>query len=420
MNRILDGYLVEMLAALPAIAIDGPKGVGKTATASRLAKSIIELDSEAEIQASREDPSRIRRLDRPVLIDEWQYYPPIWDHVRRAVDANPAPGGFLLTGSAVPGESPKHSGAGRIVHVRMRPFSLAERGLESPTVSLSDLLSGQRAGMAGETALTAPDYAAEITKGGLPGLRSVSARFRRTAWDGYLDELLNRDLPELGRPVRRRETLRAWLRSYAGATSTVANYTDILDNAAPQDADKPAKATALAWRESLLSMWLLDPIPAWDDPLHAVGRLTTTAKHHLADPALAAHLLGVTEGSLLLKANPDGRLRPGTLFGSLFESLVALSVRVYAEVADCTVSHLRSRNGDHEVDLLVTRSDGKTLAIEVKSAPEVAPGDVSDLRWLSSVLGADLLDAVIVTTGPAAYRRSEDNVAVVPAALLGP
>lgn len=418
--RLLDPYLADMLTALPAIAIDGAKGVGKTATASRLARSVIELDSAAEIQASREDPSRIRRLDRPVLIDEWQYYPPIWDHVRRAVDANPAPGGYLLTGSAVPGESPKHSGAGRIVHVRMRPFSLAERGLGAPTVSLAGLLSGERPDLAGSTALTAADYAAEITRGGLPALRAVPERFRRAAWDGYLDEVLNRDLPELGRPVRRRETLRAWLRSYAGATSTVANYTDILDNAAPQDADKPAKATALAWREALLRMWLLDPLPAWDDPQHLVGRLATTAKHHLADPALAAHLLGVTEGSLLLKANPDGRPRPGTLFGALFESLVALSVRVSAEVAGCSVSHLRSRNGDHEVDLLVTRPDGKVLAIEVKSAPEIAPGDVSDLRWLAGVLGDGLLDAVIVTTGPAAFRRGEDGIAVVPAALLGP
>ena len=41
------------------------------------------------------------------------------------------------------------------------------------------------------------------------------------------------------------------------------------------------------------------------------------------------------------------------------------------------------------------------------------------LRWLANRIGPDLLDAVIVTTGAHAYRRT-DGIAVVPLALLGP
>jgi len=420
-SRILDGYLADMLSALPAVAIDGCKGVGKTESASRLAAARLNLDEEPETQALREDPERLDRFPRPLLIDEWQLYPAVWDRVRRAVDREQRPGLFILTGSATPSVTPKHSGAGRIVHVQMRPFSLVERGIADPAVALADLLDGTRPALSGRTTVAIADYADEITRGGLPGLRATPARFRAAAWDGYLAEVLDRDLPELGRVVRRRDTLRAWLRAYAAATATTASYTAILDVATPADTDKPSKVTTIAWREALLRMWLLDPLPAWDDPLHRLSRLGERPKHHLADPALAARLLGIDATTLL--TNPAaGRdiPRPGTVFGALFESLVTQSVRVYAEPLGARVSHLRTKDGDHEVDLIVTRPDGKCLAIEVKATPAIDAADVKHLRWLQDRLGTDLLDAVVVTTGPAAYRRAEDGIAVVPAALLGP
>jgi predicted AAA+ superfamily ATPase len=419
--RVLDSYLAGMLSALPAVAIDGPKAVGKTATASRLAGSRLDLDQESNVALLREDPSRLSRMARPVLIDEWQYYPPVWDMVRRAVDGSEGNGLFLLTGSATPARKPKHSGAGRIVHLRLRPFSLSERQLCEPTVSLSSLATGARDAIGGDSPLTVTDYAEEIVRGGFPRLRDTPPAYRRPAWDGYLAEVFNRELPESGRTVRRGGTLRNWLRAYAAATATTASYTEILDRAMPGDTDKPTKATALSWREILSEMWLLDPVPAWPDPNHRLGRLIESPKHHVADPALAAHLLGHTALTLLdAPSLADGSARAKTAFDALFESLVTLCVRVYAAPLGYAVSHLRTRNGDHEVDLLVTREDGKTVAFEVKSTVEVTNADVKHLRWLSDRLGADLLDAVVVTTGPAAYRRSSDGIAVVPAALLGP
>ncbi len=105
--------------------------------------------------------------------------------------------------------------------------------------------------------------------------------------------------------------------------------------------------------------------------------------------------------------------------GALFESLVTLDVRVYAQAAEATVHHLRTRNGDHEVDLIVEGSDGTILALEVKLAGSVDDGDVRQLHWLRSQLGERLTDAAVITTGPYAYRR-RDGIAVIPAALLGP
>ncbi|MEX2400263.1 MAG: DUF4143 domain-containing protein [Rhodothermales bacterium] len=111
--------------------------------------------------------------------------------------------------------------------------------------------------------------------------------------------------------------------------------------------------------------------------------------------------------------------RDGTLLGHLFESLAALSIRVYAQGAEATVGHLRTAGGRQEVDLIVERDDQRVVAFEIKLSRTADDADVRHLLWLRDRLGNDLLDAVIVTTGPQAYRR-RDGVAVVPLALLGP
>ena len=111
--------------------------------------------------------------------------------------------------------------------------------------------------------------------------------------------------------------------------------------------------------------------------------------------------------------------RDGQQLGRLFESLVVQSVRVYAQAAGARVSFLRTSRGDHEVDIIVESRDGRVLALEVKLARVPDDEDLTHLKWLKREIGEDLLDAVVITTGPYAYRR-QDGVAVVPAAMLGP
>ena len=103
--------------------------------------------------------------------------------------------------------------------------------------------------------------------------------------------------------------------------------------------------------------------------------------------------------------------------GALFQSLVTLSVRVYAQAAEARVAHLRTRNGDHEIDLIVQRADHRVVALEVKLSPNVDDRDLRHLRWLADRIGPDLLDAAVITTGSEAYRR-KDGIGVIPAALL--
>jgi len=418
-TRVVDGELDELLPGLPAISLDGPKGVGKTATAVRRAGTVFGLDDPAQCELLRADPGRLDRSPAPVLIDEWQREPAVWDLVRRSVDRDPTPGRFLLTGSATPTQAPTHSGAGRIVTLRMRPMSLAERGLPTPTVRMRDLLTGRRPAIDGSSDLTLPDYVEEIVRSGFPGIRDLPPRARRAQLDGYLARIVEKDFPEQGHLVRRPATLRAWLAAYASATASTASYNVILDAATPGDHDKPAKTTTIAYRDVLSQLWLLDPVNGWAANRNTFTRLGTAPKHQLADPALAARLLGADVDALLADSTTRPAVaRRGPLLGALFESLVTLSVRVYAQAAEATVCHLRTRAGDHEVDLLVQRADHRVVAFETKISPTVDERDTTHLRWLRDRLGDDLLDAAVITTGSHAYRRP-DGIAVIPAVLLG-
>lgn len=365
------------------------------------------------------DPGRIDHSDGLVLVDEWQRLPVVWDVVRRSVDRDPSPGRFLLTGSAAPSAVPLHSGAGRIVQVRMRPMGLSERGLGSPAVSLAELLSGSRPPVGGTSELGLTDYAEEILRSGFPGIRELSDRARRAQLDGYLARVVEREFPDQGLAIRRPATLRAWLAAYAAATSTTASYNAVLAAATPGDGEKPAKTTTMGYRDVLSGLWLLDPVPGWLPTRSAFTRLAQVPKHHLADPALAARLLGVDVEALVSGRSVTPPVpRDGTLLGHLFESLVTLTVRVLAQASEASVHHLRTRNGDHEVDLIVQRADQRVLALEVKLAATVSDEDVKHLHWLRGKLGDDLLDAAVITTGPEAYRRP-DGIAVIPASSLG-
>lgn len=419
--RVVDDDLDALLTGVKAVSLEGAKAVGKTATAARRAATIHRLDELGGRSLALADPHRLTEGARPVLIDEWQRVPESWDLVRRAVDDRSTPvGAFLLTGSAAPRGIETHSGAGRIVALRMRPMTLVERGVGTPSVSLRQLLTGARDALEGETRVRLETYVDEILASGFPGLRDLPSVSLRAQLDGYLHRIVDRDFGEVGHEVRNPAALRRWMTAYAAASATTASYETIRDAATGGEGQKPAKTTVIPYRDALERLWIVDPLPAWLPTRSRLRRLSFPPKHQLVDPALAARLLGV-DASALLEGEPAGPRVPreGTLLGSLFESLVTLDVRVYAQRAEATAQHLRTAAGEHEIDLIVERRDARVLAIEVKLAQDPAEEDLAHLKWLRERIGDELLDAVVITTGRHAYRR-RDGIGVVPAALLGP
>ena len=376
--RTVDLELDELLPLAPAIAIDGPKGVGKTDTARRRATTTWLLDDEDQRRVAAADFGLTAVPAGTLLLDEWQKLPQVWDSVRRRVDAGAPPGSYLLTGSATPTDAAgTHSGAGRILSLRMRPMALPERGRATPTVSLARLLEGGRDPVSGDSGYGLTDYADAIVASGFPGIMNAPPRLRRGLLDAYLQRIIDRDLPDHGFAVRRPETLRRWLAAYAAASSTTTSYSRMLDATTGGDGAQPAHTTTIVYRD-----------------------------------LLTRRLLGLSSSSLL---NASG----AHMMGPLFESLATLTVRVAAQAAEARVYHMRTQGGRHEVDLVVEGVDGQIVGIEVKLAAAVGDSDVKHLIWLRDQIPDRVADLVVVTTGKAAYRRP-DGVAVVPLALLGP
>lgn len=419
-RRVIDRELDDLFPNLPAIALDGAKGVGKTATASERATSVVNLDDRSERLVVMADPKSVLDYSRPLLLDEWQFVPELWDVVRRSVDKDRSGGQFLLTGSATPqGDAPAHSGAGRIVRLRMRPMTLTERGVAPGGISLGALLTRDGIKLNGQSPFGLRDYVSEIVSSGFPGFHDLPDRALRSQLDGYIRNIVDRDIPEQGVKVRKPDVLIDWLEAYAAATSTTASYTEILDAATAGVVDKPDRFTTATYRDLLQQIWVVDPVPAWTASGSELSRLKQTPKHHLVDPAIAVRLLGLTEEALMSGEGTPIGPQQGTFLGHLFESLVTLCVRVAAQASESETRHLRTRNGDHEVDLIVVRPDGRVLAIEVKLSTKVSDRDVQHLHWLREKIGDRLIDAIVISTGPAAYRRT-DGIGVVPLALLEP
>ncbi|MEX2653457.1 MAG: DUF4143 domain-containing protein [Acidimicrobiia bacterium] len=301
----------------------------------------------------------------------------------------------------------------------MRPLSLYERlAPGTATVSLAGLLAGDT-DVSGESAFGLSDYVDEIVTGGFPGMRGLAQKARERQLDSYLDRIVDHELPELGFHVRHPHTVQAWLKAYAAAVSTTASWETIRDAATPGSGDKPAKTTTRPYIELLTQLRILDPVDAWTPSFNHLQALTQGPKHHLADPALAARLVRLGAARLIRSQSPGlGVPRDGSYVGALFESLVALTVRVLAQRHGARVYQLRTRQGRHEVDLIVEGDDG-VVGIEVKLGAEVDNQDVVHLRWLKEQIGSDLVATAVVTTGKHAYRR-KDGTAVVPLALLGP
>lgn len=412
-SRVVDTELASRLASIGALVIEGPKACGKTATARQIAASEVLLDVDANARrAIGVDPGLV--LDGPVprLIDEWQVEPEIWNHVRRAVDTRGATGQFILTGSAVPAdEVTRHTGAGRIARLRMRPMSLFETGHTNGAISLAELLAGTPA-RSPDPGLSVTDLAQRLTVGGWPGLLDMNVENASRAVRDYLDEIRRVDVGRVDGGRRDPEKVGRLLRSLARNTATYAAATTLaLDAGGPDGALDDD--TVRGYLAALDRLMITEDQPAWAPHLRSRSVLRSAVKRHFIDPSLAVAALRVTPERLL------GDLR---LTGFLFESLVVRDLRVYAQAADARVLQYRDNTG-LEVDAVVETADGRWGAFEIKMGNRYVDDAARTLRRFAERIdnersGSPAVLGVIVASGYGYVR--EDGVAVIPIASLRP
>ena len=183
------------------------------------------------------------------------------------------------------------SGAGRIVTLRMRPLTLAERRVDPPTVASHAVSRSLRparrwAHRAAPARLRSRSRPFGVPRPPFPSRQGLPRRARRVS-----------------RPSRRTRLPRPG--SSGAASRHAARLADRLRcrhrhhdvpgpdprRCHPAEDDKPAKTTTIAYRDVLTRLWLLYPLPGWLPTRGHLTRLTAAPKHRLADPALAARLL---------------------------------------------------------------------------------------------------------------------------------
>lgn len=396
-----------------AVVIEGPKACGKTATARQVAASEVLFDVDANARrAITVDPSLVLEGPTPRLLDEWQLEPAIWNHIRRTIDDRSEPGQFILTGSAVPVDDlTRHTGAGRITRLRMRPMSLFETGQSTGAISLADLFEGD-VSPSPDPELTVADLAREIAVGGWPGLRGRGVQDALLAVRDYLEEIARVDIGRVderrhdpGRVLRLLASLARNIATHAAAT-TLAKDTGGSEASLKDD-------TVREYLGALERLMVVEDQPAWAPHLRSRHRLRVAPKRHFVDPSLAVAALRATPVRLL------GDLK---LLGFLFESLVVRDLRIYAQARDAQVSQYRD-DGGLEVDAIVEAGDGRWVAFEVKLGQGQIDQAATNLKRFagrvdSANSGRPALLGVIVASGYG-YRR-EDGVAVIPIGALGP
>ena len=411
--RVVDHELAERLQATGAVVVEGPRACGKTTTAQQIAASEVRLDVDdtARRLASLE-PGGVLKGEVPRLIDEWQLEPAIWNHVRRAVDDRQLPGQFILTGSAVPADdATRHTGAGRLTRLRMRPLSLFELGHSSGEISLAGLLAGERSATV-RSVISLADLADLISVGGWPVNLGRTRELALRANRDHLDEIRRLDISTGdGRkrdPVRVGMLLRSLARNIAtpAAIATLASDTG--------EGVSAIKAhTAADYLRALERIMIVENQPPWVTHLRSKSVQRRKPVRHLADPSLAV---------AAVRATPNRLLRDLHFLGLLFESMVVRDLRVYAQAADAEVFHYREKGG-LEVDAIVQANDGRWAAFEVKLGEgRAAAGAANLLRLAERVdpvrMGEPVALGVIVSSGYG-YTR-EDGVSVIPIGALGP
>ena len=412
-KRIADGLVASALGAVGAVVIEGPKACGKTETARQHALSEVLLDVEPEAQRAVGIDARLI-LPGPVprLIDEWQREPRIWDAVRREVDSRRSPGQFILTGSATPKDSAaRHSGAGRMSVVRMRPMTLFEQGFSPGTASVADLLAG-RDPPAGTSTLDLIAYAERIVVGGWPALIGRSASDAMAVTMGYIDNIVEYDIDVVSGARRDPRLVRRFLQAYAQLSAHPSRLSTIVERARGIAEDEaPSRWTAEPYLDALKRLMVVDDVEAWNPDLRSRTRLMTTPKRHLVDPSLAAALMECDPARLLGDLNS---------LGYLFESLAVRDIRVYASAVSASVYHYRERAGELEVDLIIEGRNGSWIGVEVKMGSAlIDEAATALLRLASTRVIRPPVALVVLTATEYAYRR-DDGVHVVPLGLLGP
>ena len=362
-KRLIDKKITEYLEIFGALSIDGPKWCGKTWTSLNHAntKYFINPINEGSIRLIKISPDNVLNGKYPILIDEWQIVPEIWDYIRRKCDEDKIKGKYILTGSATQkSESIYHSGAGRICKLRMHTMTLFESGDSVGVVSLNDMFKNKIKNQV-VPKLTLEQIANLIIRGGWPENIGKDGKKAQIIAKSYINDILNKDIYDIDNIKRDKNKMEMLLKSLARNESTLASNKTLINDIIENEKDSINRETVGEYLDVLNRLFLIENQAAYNPNIRSRQNIGKSPKRHFTDPSLACALLNL---------NYEKLIKDLKTFGFLFEALVERDLRIYSEYNNGELRHFRNNVTGLEIDAIILNEDGEYGAIEIKLGPD--------------------------------------------------
>lgn len=360
--RLVDKKIEDYLSVFGAVSIEGPKWCGKTWTSLTHAKSMVSLDDEETKEKAELSLEYIMDGQKPLLIDEWNLVPKIWDAVRRDCDNVSSKGNYILTCStklsdAKEKEKIHHSGAGRIGKIQMYPMSLYESSNSSGEASIMDMYNGTLKNKR-VPLVSLKELADFIIRGGWPSNLKTPIEKAGIIPREYVKSLLDKDIND--EKKRDKSKMLMLLKSLARNEATVVGNQTLIKDIAMYEEDKNLlenRKTVEDYLDVLSRLHLVLNQDAYSENYRSRVRVGKSPKRHFVDPSLACAVLGLTQDKLISDLKT---------FGFMFESLVERDLRIYMDYLNGNLYHFRDNVSGLEVDSILEFEDGEYGAIEIK------------------------------------------------------
>ena len=421
-KRYIDEELTDILECMGAVLIVGPKWCGKTTTATQFAKTIIELQhptlGKSYIELADVDPLLLLEGEKPLLIDEWQMAPELWDAVRYSVDKTDGYGLYILTGSTIVDNSKiNHKGVGRIHRLMMRPMSLYESGDSNGKISLIDLFNDKDVKINGITSdLSLKDLTFLAARGGWPETLNIKDKQKQLiVASSYFDNICRDDTYNIDGVKRDSKIFEAILRSYSRNISSLVNNTKIMADI-EENYGKISEPTFYSYISVLKNLFVIDNVPAWAPNIRSKQKIRKSEKKEFVDPSIAVAGLNVTPEMLVYDLET---------FGFIFETLCIRDLKVYSAPLGGKV--LYYNDGTLEVDCVLQIADGRYGLIEFKLGDKRINQGAQSLLKMDKLIKQKIANGdthipepsfLAVITGDPIAKVRKDGVMVIPIGAL--
>lgn len=410
-KRIIEKEIERKMKYSGAVVVEGPKWTGKSTTAELYSKTIVKLQNPITKRQYQTlatiSKDEVLSGEKPILFDEWQEVPEIWDFIRLDIDDNKYKGAYLLTGSTKKQNiNISHTGTGRINSIYMRPMSLYESGDSIGSVSLADLFEGKKISVK-KSKTSINDIAQYICRGGWPGSLDLPLKEQLAVPKELLESIISRDVDEVDGTKKDKEKIRKLIRSYARNISTLATNKTIYKDQENEGVSIDYK-TYETYINALQRLYIVENIKAWSPAIRSASTIRTSDKKQFVDPSIAVAALGLSVDKLK---------QDFETFGFFFESICSRDVRIYAQSLEGEVYHYNDSSG-LEVDLIIELSDGRWAGIEVKLGENEIEKAALNLKKLATIHKTKKPSFLMIITNTELGYQREDSVYVIPLGIL--